>query len=78
MQHHANGFFDWLISGQQSVKPWREAIYILSGTYKRFTFVHPVLAEADLLKLMNLADYSLLLNNRSCESQAVKKTLNVM
>ena len=34
--------FDWLISGQQGVDPWREAISILSGKYKRFTFVHPV------------------------------------
>ena len=34
VHHHANGRFDWLIS--------REAISILSGEYKRFTFVHPV------------------------------------
>ena len=63
VHHHANGCFDWLISGQQSVNPSREAISILSGKYKRFTFVHPVLAEADLLKLTSLADYSLLSNN---------------
>ena len=42
VHHHANGCFDWLISGQQSVNPSREAISILSGKYKRFTFVHPV------------------------------------
>ena len=42
VHHHANGSFDWLISGQQSVNPSREAISILSGKYKRFTFVHPV------------------------------------
>ena len=41
MRHHANGSFDWLISGQQSVNLSREAIPILSGKYKRFTFVHP-------------------------------------
>ena len=41
VHHHANGCFDWLISGQQSVNPSREAISILSGKYKRFTFVHP-------------------------------------
>ena len=40
--HHANGRFDWLISGHQSVNPSREAISIVSGKYKRFTFVHPV------------------------------------
>ena len=34
--------FDWLISGHQSVNPLREAISVLSGKYKRFTFVHPV------------------------------------
>ena len=42
MRHHANGRFDWLISGHQSVNPTREAISILSGKYKRFTFVHHV------------------------------------
>ena len=43
MHHYANGCFDWLISGQQSVNPSREAISILSGKYKRFTLVHPVI-----------------------------------
>ena len=42
MHHHANGRFDWLISEHQSVDPSREAIFILSGKYKGFTFVHPV------------------------------------
>ena len=42
--HHANGRFDWLISGYQSVNPWREAISILSGKHKRFTFVHSVIS----------------------------------
>ena len=42
VHHHANGRFDWLISGQQSVNPSREAISILSVKYKTFTFVHPV------------------------------------
>ena len=41
VRHHA--CFDWLISGHQSVNPPREAISILSGKCKRFTFVHPVL-----------------------------------
>ena len=35
--------FDWLISGHQSINPSREAIFILSGKFKRFTFVHPVI-----------------------------------
>ena len=39
---YANGCFDWLIYGQQSVDPSRETISILSGKCKRFTFVHPV------------------------------------
>ena len=34
--------FILLISGQQSVNLWREAISIRSGKFKRFTFVHPV------------------------------------
>ena len=38
----ANGRFDWLISGHQSVNPSREVISILSDKYKRFTFAHPV------------------------------------
>ena len=41
--------FDWLISGQQSVNPSREAISILSGKYKGFTFVRPVLATRVLI-----------------------------
>ena len=40
--HYANSCFDWLISGQQSDNPLREATSILSGKYKRFTFVRPV------------------------------------
>ena len=43
VHHHANGRFDWLISGHQSINPSREVISILfSGKYKRFTFVHPL------------------------------------
>ena len=42
VHYYANGCFDWLISGQQSDNPLREAISILSGKYKRFTFVHLV------------------------------------
>ena len=34
IRHHANGCFDWLISGQQSINPSREAISTLSGKYK--------------------------------------------
>ena len=48
VHHHANGRFDWLISGHQSVNPSREAIPILSGKYKRFTFVHSVGASAGI------------------------------
>ena len=42
VRYYANGCFHWLISGQQSDNPVREAISILSGKYKKFTFVHPV------------------------------------
>ena len=38
VHEHDNGRFDWLISGHLS----REVISILSGKYKRSTFVHPV------------------------------------
>ena len=39
---YAKGCFDWLLSGQPSVNPSRQAISIVSGKCKRFTFVHPV------------------------------------
>ena len=39
VHHHADGCFDWLSSGHQSVNPSREVISILFGKYKRFTFV---------------------------------------
>ena len=39
--YYANSCFDWLISSQQSDNPLREATSILSGKYKRVTFVHP-------------------------------------
>ena len=42
VHHYAHGRFDWLISEVQRVNPSREAISILSGKYRRFTFVHPV------------------------------------
>ena len=38
VHHHANGCFDWLIFGQQSVNPSREAISILSGNTKHLRF----------------------------------------
>ena len=38
VHYHVNGSFDWLISEHQSVNPSREAISVLSGKYKRFTF----------------------------------------
>ena len=41
MHHHANRRFDWSISGHQSLNPSKKEISILSGKYKRFTFVHP-------------------------------------
>ena len=52
VRHHANGRFDWLILGHQSVNPSREAIYILSGKYERFTFVHTV-APKSTMKILN-------------------------
>ena len=41
VRYCANSCFDWLTSRQQSDKPLREATSLLSGKYKRFTFVHP-------------------------------------
>ena len=46
VHHHANGRFDWLLSGHQSVNPQGKAISILPRKYKRFTFVHPVTATS--------------------------------
>ena len=48
VHHHANGRFDWLIFEYQNINPSKEAISILSGKYKRFTFVHPVPADKTL------------------------------
>ena len=36
VRHHANGRFDWLISGHHSVNPLREAISVLSDKYKTY------------------------------------------
>ena len=47
MNYYANSCFDWLVSEQQSDNPLREAISILSGKYKRFTFVHPAKLDID-------------------------------
>ena len=56
VHHNANGRFDWLRFGHQSVTPSREVIFIMSGNYKRFTFVHPVAAYCGRLPLTNLKD----------------------
>ena len=53
VNHHANGRFDWLISGYQSVNRSREAISLLSGKYTRFTFVHPVSVNMICVGLMS-------------------------
>ena len=42
VHHHGNSHFDWLISEHRSVNPSREALSILCGKRKRFTFVDPV------------------------------------
>ena len=43
VHHYANGRFDWLISGHQSINHSREVISLLSsGKHKMLTFVHPV------------------------------------
>ena len=52
VRHHANGRFHWLISGHQSVNPSREAISVLSGRYKRFTFVHHVINHPDSASIL--------------------------
>ena len=61
--HHANGRFDWLLSGLQSFDPSREPISILSGKYKRFTCVHPV--AYDRKKSVTYE------NNSSCKQKLV-------
>ena len=44
VHHFVSGRFDWLIPEHQSVNPLREAMSILSGKYKRFTLVRPLLS----------------------------------
>ena len=64
-----NGRFDWLISDHQSVNPSREAIFILSGKYKGFTFVHPVtglfLFASFVSKVHKCAPLTVALNRRA-------------
>ena len=57
VHHYANSCFDWLKSGHQIVNPSREAISILSGKYKRFTFVHPVTAVMSVLTNDSVATF---------------------
>ena len=45
VHHYVNSCADWLISGQKRVNPLRESISVLSGKYKRFTCVHPVVGS---------------------------------
>ena len=64
VHHHANGRFDWLISGHHSINPSREVISILSsGKYKRFTFVnHVVNSNFHVLWNNKMQSLSLLLS----------------
>ena len=62
MRHHANGRFDWLIFEHQSVNSPREAISILSGKYKRFTFVHPMMSHHHLYLYRKLVTVLSLIN----------------
>ena len=48
MHYHANDSCDWLISWQQNVNSSREATSILSGKYRRFMFVYPVVLVYDI------------------------------
>ena len=58
VHHHANGRFDRLIFGHQSVNPSREVISILSDKYKRFTFAHTVtLLNQQSRKLGTVGDF---------------------
>ena len=45
VDHYANGCLYWLILGHQSINPSREAILVLLGQCKRFTFVHSVITD---------------------------------
>ena len=58
VHHDANGHFDWLISGHQSVDPLTEIISILPGKCKRFMFVHPVTLVWLFLSLLAWFSYS--------------------
>ena len=51
---HHHGHFGWLVSGHQSVNPSREAISILSGKCKRFTFAYRVngIDKIQLVRIM--------------------------
>ena len=61
VHHFANDCIDWLISGQQSGNPGREAISILSEKYKDFAFVNPVLSYLLLSKSFSNSEIVLVL-----------------
>ena len=60
VHHQPSGCFDLLMSGQQSVNPSREAIYVLSRKYKRFAFAHPFTTEMNLKSCVSLAKDTIL------------------
>ena len=53
VHHYTNGCFDWLISEQRRVNPSREAISVLSGKHKWFTFVHSVGDEVGIYTFLS-------------------------
>ena len=54
VHNKANDCFDCLTSGHQSVNSSRQAISMLSGKYKRFTFVYPVIVTTIILLCKDL------------------------
>ena len=80
VHYHVNGCFDWLISGYQSVSPSREAMSILSGKYKRFTFVHPVGTNAKFfsIKIIRVFQKLTSTDNTVTTSQSVPKESRVL
>ena len=72
--HHADGRYDWLISEQQSVNPSREAISILFGKYKRFTFLHSVDMNQYLFMLVaNFRNLNIQIISQSNDSSLCKR-----
>ena len=83
VHHYANDTFYCLISEHQIVNTLREPIFILSGKYKRFTFVHPVSLiykeiVTETVVVISMTAVTCIVLFRSESKSAVSTSVNVL